>query len=103
MPRFRVLVYLLLSLTSIHVLVADVGVHEHIISHDGDPVLSQSEHGHAAGGATELSPHCCQCHGFVSPLAVAPAPVPMTPVPSYSGVPALPPAPDSQPYRPPIA
>ncbi|MBM7333088.1 MAG: hypothetical protein ABGX87_01500 [Alcanivorax sp.] len=108
MPRFRVFVYALLCLTSLHVLVADVGVHEHRLSHAGDAVLSVgADHAlaHADAGGERLSQpsHCCQCHGFVSPLAVLPAPPAPAPTLTNTPAPPLPPAPAFGPYRPPIA
>lgn len=99
---------MLLCLTSLHVLVADVGVHEHRLSHAGDPVLSiGTDHAHtvaARGAAERLSQpsHCCQCHGFVSPPAVAPAAPAPAPVLANTPAPPLPLAPAFGPYRPPI-
>lgn len=105
MPRLRVLIYLLLSLTSVHVLVADVGVHESLVPHSSDGPMAEVNHSHQAAGEEGLSvvQHCCQCHGFVSPPAVLAVNRP--PPPSRGPAPLLvvPPAPASDFYRPPIS
>lgn len=105
MPRLRVLIYLLLSLTSIHVLVADVGVHESLVPHTTDGAMAEVNHSHQLAGEDSVSvvQHCCQCHGFVSPptmLAVnRPPPPSRGPAPLIT----VPPAPAFDFYRPPIA
>ncbi len=103
MARFRPLIYVLLCLTSLHVLVADVGVHEHMISHQDDgAAFTLADHSHPdLGDGVSLLQHCCQCHGFVSPLAALDsAERPFSP--QYTApVPVMPPAPAFGFYRPP--
>jgi hypothetical protein len=102
MPRLRPLIFLLLSLTSVHVLVADAGAHEQRLTGGGEVLAHSVEHaGHEAGQGHSLLQHCCQCHGFVAPLAtLVPARRPAA-ASRVSPAPAMPPAPAFGFYRPP--
>ncbi len=105
MPRLRVLIYLLLSLTSIHVLVADVGVHESLAPHSSDGPMAEVNHSHQLAGDDSVSvvQHCCQCHGFVSSLAMLSVNRPLPPSRGPALLITVPPAPAFDFYRPPIA
>lgn len=105
MPRLRVLIYLLLSLTSVHVLVADMGVHENLVPHTSDTSMAQVNHSHQITGDQPVSvvQHCCQCHGFVSMPAVVTTGRPPSPPHGPAPLIAVPPAPAFDFYRPPIA
>lgn len=100
MARMRPLIYLLLCLTSVHVLVADAAMHEHLIGEDGAVALA--DHSPQSGGeGISLLQHCCQCQGFVSPLTTLDAARPPLSPQYASSVPAVPPAPAFGFYRPP--
>ncbi len=105
MPRLRALIYLLLSLTSVHVLVADVGVHESLAPHTSDSSMAQVNHSHQVTGDQTVSvvQHCCQCHGFVSMPAVVSAGRPPLPPRGSAPLVVMPQAPAFDFYRPPIA